>query len=413
MRGVLLAVYALVLAAFLSSSPAQSEIQIIPEALSDGGYFLVVEGEFEADLDTAEFLNLVERHDPSSVTFNSPGGNVYSAMDLGRAIRSRGLNTIQLRSFECSSACALAFVGGMKRIAEAGSIGVHKSSFSGVEWDSPDQAVSVIQTATADVMAYLTEMGVDQGLLETAFRYESTDMRYLSASEMDEFRVTALPSKSLAKNGSENKSWSRPVQPSHDEGSYPTAAISPPPEMASPPKRMAVYAGLDFYGSDIASGTVQDAAMCAAECTAYGDQCRAFSFNTSEKAKTGPNCFLKSDRGQMDGNSEAISGLLLMPSDQDPEPFSIGVIDHVEAIMRGVDVPGNDLSQTPHPTATSLGSCRMACVGNGMCFAFTFIEAKSECWLKSSGDGAQYRGGMVSAYKYLRSFSPVGITPIE
>jgi hypothetical protein len=88
------------------------------------------------------------------------------------------------------SACALAFVGGVERYADPGAIGVHKTYFDqGAPLDTA-AAVSAIQELTADTLEYLSEMGVDPALLELSMRYESTDVRYLSGSEMAEFGVT-------------------------------------------------------------------------------------------------------------------------------------------------------------------------------------------------------------------------------
>ncbi len=39
-------------------------------------------------------------------------------------------------------------------------------------------------------MSYMSEMGVDPKLMELALSYDRSDMRYLSASEMAELRVT-------------------------------------------------------------------------------------------------------------------------------------------------------------------------------------------------------------------------------
>ncbi len=38
----------------------------------------------------------------------------------------------------------------------------------------------------------MTEMGIDPSLLQLSLRYEKDDMRYLSKSEMQQYRVTTL-----------------------------------------------------------------------------------------------------------------------------------------------------------------------------------------------------------------------------
>lgn len=153
--------------------------------------YILVSGVFEPSDNLATFVQAAQRLSGkgSTVVFNSPGGNPSKAIELGRLIRSLGLSTLQPRSLECVSACALAFMGGVSRVAETGSIGVHKSSFSDVSGISVDDAVSYIQHQTAETIAYLTEMGIDPGLLQLSLRYERDDMRYLSKSEMAQYRV--------------------------------------------------------------------------------------------------------------------------------------------------------------------------------------------------------------------------------
>ncbi|MBZ9936639.1 hypothetical protein LB518_10060 [Mesorhizobium sp. BR1-1-16] len=155
----------------------------------DAGTFIVVSGEIEFTDSLAPFEALARQGRARFVTFDSPGGSPYKAMDLGRLIRRYGLSTVQVRSSECASACALAFMGGAARLAMAGSIGVHRSSFSDTSSMPVEDAVSSIQQLTADIMAYMNEMGVDPSLLQLALQYGSDDIRYLSSSEMERYRV--------------------------------------------------------------------------------------------------------------------------------------------------------------------------------------------------------------------------------
>src|SRR5690606_33391683 len=107
------------------------------------------------------------------VSFDSSGGNVSKAIELGRLILYHRLITAQPRNAECVSACSLAFFGGVFRFAEPGAIGVHKSSFRDTSSLSADDAVAAVQAMTAELIAYMTEMGVDPSLLQVALRYDS------------------------------------------------------------------------------------------------------------------------------------------------------------------------------------------------------------------------------------------------
>lgn len=152
--------------------------------------YVVVSGKFEADESLDGFTHVVSQSGAKYITFDSPGGAVGTAMQLGQMIRSAGLNTFQMRVTECASACSLAFLGGVERMADPGSIGVHRSSFSSDATVSTDDAVAGVQALTAYIIAYLTEMGVDPKLLVVALSYDRSDMRYLSSSEMTQMRVT-------------------------------------------------------------------------------------------------------------------------------------------------------------------------------------------------------------------------------
>jgi hypothetical protein len=160
------------------------------DVTDQGVPFILIDGSFEMNDSSAELVELSQLTNAEFVVFNSVGGNVGTALEIGRAIRQMGMNTVQLRSLECASACAFAFMGGVNRFAEPGAIGVHRSSF-GTALDGIDAevAVSAVQLHTAEVIEYLLEMDVDPAILQLALSYDANDIRYLSASEMVEFRL--------------------------------------------------------------------------------------------------------------------------------------------------------------------------------------------------------------------------------
>lgn len=175
--------------ALLGTPAARAGLQFEAGQVTGGFHYVVVSGDFAYQDDLSAFENLVRANTAIAVTFKSPGGNIYKAIELGRLIRRLGLSTIEFRAGECASACSLAFLGGVLRYAEPGSIGVHKSSFQGDVPISTQDAVSAVQQITADVITYMIEMGVDPALLQLSLQYDSNDIRYLSMSEMVKYRV--------------------------------------------------------------------------------------------------------------------------------------------------------------------------------------------------------------------------------
>src|SRR5690606_17786904 len=102
----------------VSASHAALKFEV--EQTDSGAAFVFVSGDFDYRDDLSFFETLVRSNDAGAVTFHSPGGNIVKAMELGRIIRRLGLMTIQPRAMECSSACSLAFFGGIIRHAEPG-----------------------------------------------------------------------------------------------------------------------------------------------------------------------------------------------------------------------------------------------------------------------------------------------------
>jgi hypothetical protein len=185
---------AFLLSAFLfypSASVAWAGIEVEKINLENGTMLLIVKGDFEFGGDPKLLEQMVASSGAKLITFHSNGGNIHAAMEFGRTIRRLGLDTVQIRSAQCASACALAFAGGRKRAAEAGSIGVHRSSFSDGAALDGRSAVAAIQAMTAEILTYLVEMGVDPKLLQLSLSTDSNDMRYLTSSEMAQLGVTS------------------------------------------------------------------------------------------------------------------------------------------------------------------------------------------------------------------------------
>ncbi|WAJ28912.1 PAN domain-containing protein [Antarcticirhabdus aurantiaca] len=411
----------IVAAMMLMCLPAQAvTIETMP--MSDGPPVLVVQGEFVFEDDATSLVAKARETGASLVTFHSPGGNVDAAKRFGRMIRALGLSTLQIRQADCASACALAFLGGVNRFAQTGAIGVHQSSFAPTTGMSTADAVSAIQAGTADLMGYMAEMGVDPGLLQLSLTIDSGDMRYLTAAEMRQYRVTTGDNEEATAS-----SWapgtaapSAPVAPGGGtagpgavEPPNVSASLSPPASSANDgdparPDRMALYRGLDFVGRDIGMTSVADAPACALQCVS-DTSCKAFTFNTMTPIGRGPNCFLKSSQGQLDGNSAAISGRLISRMEPDAITYSFGTIDPNTGIYRNVDIPGHDLSRRPQADVYTEFDCRLACVNEAACAAFTFVPQKKQCWLKAAVGRSRMMAGAVTGAKEAATFSPTHV----
>lgn len=194
------------LAAGLAASPALAlEYQNIAQGRETA---VLVSGEFNYG-DEKRFRQVVLAAKPvSEVIFNSPGGNVFAALEIGRFLRQTGLPTRVNRGQVCASACVYALIGGLFRNIENGArIGVHMSSLSGNQEILRDvtniirrrgaagaqEVVAAIEQSAATIMAaqarYLVEMSVSMELMHPITDTQTDDMHWLTRRELERYNI--------------------------------------------------------------------------------------------------------------------------------------------------------------------------------------------------------------------------------
>lgn len=164
--------------------------------VADGTITKETPDRFQAFLDTTQFdgYNFL-------IHLNSPGGNLYGGMELGRMIRDQGLTT-DIRWYvprpegqdwyspeygeqgagQCYSACALAFLGGkVREISDGAIIGFHQFS-GGV--DDIEKIQIGTQLAAGEVLKYLTSMGASPSLFSRMSEALPDDMYVPSADDL-------------------------------------------------------------------------------------------------------------------------------------------------------------------------------------------------------------------------------------
>lgn len=138
------------------------------------------------------------------VYFNSHGGDLIAAMELGQLIRERGFSTrigvwngphANPSAGFCESACPFAFAGGVFRLMDGSSkMGVHQFfKASGLAGDTDIATGQITSTLLAN---HLSNLGIDLRLLEVASKAGPADMNYLSpleAYELDLVNAGSLP----------------------------------------------------------------------------------------------------------------------------------------------------------------------------------------------------------------------------
>jgi hypothetical protein len=421
MRGLFRFLFASVLSSAVLSSAFASEKTFGPFTVDDAKPDIIA---LNGEIDVNSGLNfrraLQAAPNAKLVTLNSPGGNVQMGLLIADDIHQRKLATYISKDSECLSACSFVFLAGVERKVD-GALGVHQLSS-----DAPDLVGA--QLAISDIIEVLNRFGTPMDVMHVMFKTPPDEMHIFSREEIQRFkldRTNADPSNTLAVvnipiSTSERNQDERTDQFELSEED--TAPVVEPTQQAKlstldqytrRPNRIAIYTGLDLFGDDISSARVEDAGECAQRCLVMDGQCKAFTFNSNPKIKRGPNCFLKSNTGRADGNSVAFSGRFLSGAEADPLAITLGTIDPNSALFENVDLPGGDLSRRPHHSAKTPLDCRLACIDENQCVAFTYIKPRKECWLKG-GVGTPMQGkGMVSGLKKYERFEAARIVSLD
>ncbi|WP_052954854.1 peptidoglycan-binding protein [Microvirga vignae] len=141
----------LLLIAWTNAQAAQ--IELIP---SKDLALITVEGEFQYGDDDV-FKQKVFLVKEAMVLFNSVGGNLIAGIEIGKAIRLKGFDTVVPDDMLCASACGLAWLGGKTRWAgPGGRIAFHAA------WKLENGKKVETGPGNALVGAYLHSLGLSE-----------------------------------------------------------------------------------------------------------------------------------------------------------------------------------------------------------------------------------------------------------
>ncbi|KRH78835.1 hypothetical protein FERRO_18330 [Ferrovum sp. JA12] len=127
------------------------------------------------------------------VLINSPGGDVYSAMKIGKLLRSKNAQVFVTN--RCDSACILVFAGGVIRDAQELSLGIHRFTIN-INNNKKELAanLSVLSSHYSIITAnkiknYLDIMGVNKSLFYEMEKTPSESIDKLSRERAKKFNL--------------------------------------------------------------------------------------------------------------------------------------------------------------------------------------------------------------------------------
>jgi hypothetical protein len=130
------------------------------------------------------FLSKIAPFSAGVVILNSDGGNAYAGIEIGKTIRMRGFKTWVPSGSRCASACAIAWLGGTRRLmGSTARIGFH--SVYTLESGTPVESGS----GNAKYGAYLDQLGLSDRAIFYLSNAAPTSMNWLTPAEAENFGI--------------------------------------------------------------------------------------------------------------------------------------------------------------------------------------------------------------------------------
>jgi hypothetical protein len=126
------------------------------------------------------------------ISLNSSGGDVDSALTIGRIIRALQARTVVPLPDECVSSCVFLLAGGVDRVVW-GMVGVHRPYFPTLSTKlSPDEVSQAYEQQRTLIRKYLNDMNVPSSLLEFMDETPPESVHYLNQIELVKYLLNSV-----------------------------------------------------------------------------------------------------------------------------------------------------------------------------------------------------------------------------
>jgi hypothetical protein len=147
---------------------------------------IVVKGEINRDtvLLVKAYYDLLMKIGAINLDLDTSGGNVESALEIGRFARENDLNVMVPPNAVCASACVFILAGGVTRYVE-GKVGIHRPYIETLNVPATLDLVKQRAKATKEVLqSYFREMNLSERLADDMMMIPSDKILWLDKREI-------------------------------------------------------------------------------------------------------------------------------------------------------------------------------------------------------------------------------------
>jgi hypothetical protein len=155
--------------------------------LQNGRDLITVVGDLSYG-DEKTFINIALSSSDAIIVFQSRGGNLLAGIEIGKAIHLKGFSTLVPDGTLCSSACALAWLGGRTRyMGDAARVGFHAA------YTDNDGRPNVSSAGNALVGAYLNQIGLPASAVIYITETSPDAMQLLTFADAQRYGIDVKP----------------------------------------------------------------------------------------------------------------------------------------------------------------------------------------------------------------------------
>jgi hypothetical protein len=171
----------------------RAEIKVVAPETDAHSAVVTVSGQFRRG-DNLIFFNAVEKIHSATVYFDSPGGSTFASIGIGEIIHERGFHTAVLNHGKCISACAIAWLGGVKRyIGDFAVLAFHHPYFAKGTIIDEAQTIRAMEYALHIIDGYVVSMlGLSKdtaGYVTVLVATNPNSLNYLTAEDGEKYGI--------------------------------------------------------------------------------------------------------------------------------------------------------------------------------------------------------------------------------
>lgn len=195
------------------SFSASAGVQVVVGERPDVGRMIGIY--IEGPISSGDYKTLLEGINEHRGSFtlkfavlNSTGGSVYEAMKMGRLLRQAKFDVLIESDGTCQSACVYLLAAGIDKKVR-GTVGIHRPYFGVAPNIDAGVSIKKIKAISAE---YFEDMNISPRLAEDMYSIEPKDMKILSHSELESYRLNKndfVAEEQSAAQNMRSMGWSR------------------------------------------------------------------------------------------------------------------------------------------------------------------------------------------------------------